>query len=238
MFFRKPPLSPIWLWHVLSVLALSIRVPTHIPALPDFSALSNVFTKAVQKAWQALSPPLALLPLFPSAMRETLLATEKRERSAVDIIKLCRADRPSFLAGWKKPQWTRCYRDEACARLPSRTSLFFNYRTSTRGGSTVIYGPSPPRRTYNCLSKPVIVLISHVRRGHPLPCPRGVSMEIESQLLLKDARVVGCTQRIAGSRLALLYVHLLGIDCAACSLLHMPVNKGLSYGGGGHTGVL
>lgn len=153
----------------------------HVLALTDLHTLSNVSTL---KGWQALSsqflPPFLLSTVLLVTLTGRVIAL------VLDIVQLSLTDWPSFLPGWQGPQWTRFYRDAACAQLPSPTSLFFNYWTSTRGGSSVIYGPLPPQRTYNYLSKNVIVLISHVRCGHPLPCPRGVSMEIESQLPLND----------------------------------------------------
>lgn len=81
----------------------------------------------------------------------------------------------------------RFYLDAAGNQLLSTSSLFFNYQTGIEDRCRLIYGAlTLPRRTHNYLSNAVIVTISHVQCGHPLPCPNIVSMEIEDQMLLNE----------------------------------------------------
>lgn len=153
----------------------------HVLALTDFYTLSNVFMKGTLKGSQGSPPPPFFLP-------STMLLEALIGRVVARYHSALFGRWPSFLQEWKGPQWTRHYHNATCAQLPSSTSLFFNYWTSTWGGSSIIYGFLPPQCAYNYLSKAIIVLISHVRYGHALPCPCGVSMEIERHLSLKDIR--------------------------------------------------
>lgn len=153
----------------LSSTWISLNRPLHL-----IWCLYKCHTKRLTSSFPPFSPPF----FTHHAIRDT-------RRCLISFSFVWLSDLP-FRLGWKAPRQMRCYRDAAGTQLPSPTSLFLNYWTSIQDGYSHIYGSLTPRHTYNYPSKAVIVLISHVRCGRPLPCPRAVSMEIESQMLLKD----------------------------------------------------